>query len=195
MKKMILAASLVCIAGLAHAVESPKWDMVQLGYLSVDLDDDISFDGFGIAGSKLLGENVFIMGAYGRLSEDVDVVGDSVDLDYTPLSVGLGVRHPVAPNIDIFGVVSYEDVELKASYSGDSDSVSDNGYGFSAGVRAMVIPSLELSGSLNYINMEESETGFGVSAHYYFTDQFSLGAGYSKSDDVDGTSLVASFYF
>ena len=42
---------------------------------------------------------------------------------------------------------------------------------------------------------DESETGFGVSAKYHFADQFAIGVGYGKSDDVDTVSLTATMFF
>lgn len=194
MKKTLLAASFGCIVGSVQAAESPQWDRVGLSYQSVDTGE-LTFTGLGVTGTKLLGEDVFIAGSFGRLSDDFEFLGHTAKFEYSPLSVGLGVRKAVAPNIDVFGEVSYEDGEFKVSYQGDSEKDSENGYGLTAGVRAMVTPSLELAGSISYVDLEESDTSVGVSAHYYFTDQFSLGVAYGKSDDVDGTGLIAAFYF
>jgi hypothetical protein len=41
---------------------------------------------------------------------------------------------------------------------------------------------------------DESETGFDVSAIYHFTNQFSAGIGYGKSDDMDTLSLSAVLF-
>jgi len=124
------------------------------------------------------------------------VFGSRVNVDFNTLSVGLGYRHAISSNSDLFGLVSYEDIEVEASFKEKSRDVSDNGYGLQAGIRSLVTQNIELSGSITYIDIaEESETGFNVLAMYHLTNQFSVGAGYSKTDDVDSLSLSAVLFF
>jgi len=195
MKKVVLASALLLSIGSIQAAESVRWDSASLSYQSVDVDGD-KLTGFGVSGTKLIGEDFFIAGSYSSVSDDVEVSGSKVDLDFNTLSVGLGYRHAISSNTDFFGVVSYEDMEVEASFQGNSEDVSDNGYGLQAGIRSLVSEKIELSGSLSYIDIaDESDTGFNVSATYHFTNQFAVGAGYSKSDDVDGLSLSAILFF
>jgi hypothetical protein len=195
MKKLVLASALLLSMGTVQAVESVRWDNASLSYQSVDLDGD-KLTGFGISGTKLVGDNVFIAGSYGSVSDDVDVFGSKVDMDLNTLSIGLGYRHAISSTTDFFGIVSYQDMEVEASFQGNSEDASENGYGLQAGLRSLVTAQLELSGSLSYVDIaDESETGFNVSAMYHFTDQFSAGVGYGKSDDVDSLSLSAIIFF
>ncbi|WP_297820828.1 porin family protein [uncultured Paraglaciecola sp.] len=195
MKKLVLASALLLSVGTIQAAESVRWDSASLSYQSVDLDGD-KLTGFGVSGTKLVSDNVFIAGSYASVSDDIDVFGSKVDVDFNTLSIGLGYRHAISTTTDFFGIVSYQDMEVEASFQGNSEDDSENGYGLQAGLRSLVTAQLELSGSLSYVDIaDESETGFNVSAMYHFTDQFSAGVGYGKSDDVDSLSLSAIIFF
>jgi opacity protein-like surface antigen len=195
MKKLVLASALLLSMGTIQAAESVRWDSASLSYQSVDLEGE-KLTGFGISGTKLVSDNVFIAGSYASVSDDIDVFGSKVGVDFNTLSIGLGYRHAISRTTDFFGIVSYQDMEIEASFQGNSEDESENGYGLQAGLRSLVTAQLELSGSLSYVDIaDESETGFDVSAMYHFTDQFSAGIGYSKSDDVDSISLSATIFF
>jgi hypothetical protein len=195
MKKVVLVSALLLSFGSVQAAESPRWDSASISYQSVDVDGD-KLTGFALSGSKLLGEDFFVVGSYGNASDDIDMFGSNVNLDFNTLSVGLGYRYAISQNSDFFGVVSYEDVEVEASYQGNSESISDNGYGLTIGVRSMLSEKVELSGSIQYVDIaDETETAFSVSALYNFTEQFSAGVGYSKADDVDTLSVSAVYFF
>lgn len=195
MKKTILASALLLAVGSAHAAESVRWDSVSLAYQSVDVDGD-KLTGFGVSATKLLGTNVFIGAGYSSVSDDVELLGSIMDLDFNSLSVGLGYRHGITGTTDVFGAVSYQDFEIEASYQGQSVSESDSGYGLEAGVRSLVTHQLELGASLMYTDVgDESETGFKLSATLHLTEHLSLGAGYGKADDVDTLSASASLFF
>lgn len=195
MKKAVLVSALLLSVGAAQAAESPRWDRVSASYQSVDVDSE-TLTGFGVSGSKLIGEDFFVTASYASSSDDIDVFGTKVDVDFNTLSAGLGYRYAISNNSDVFGVVSYEDVELDASAQGVSDSASDNGYGLTAGIRSMVSDKIELTGSIQYIDIaDESETAFSVSGLYNFTEQFSAGLGYTKADDVDTISVSATYFF
>ena len=137
-----------------------------------------------------------IRDSYGSASDDIEVFSSNVDVDFNTLSVGLGYRYSLSKTTDLFGVLSYEDMEVKASSQGNSESESDNGYGLQIGIRSMLSEKVELSGSLQYLDIaDETETAIGVSALYNFTEQFSAGVGYSKSDDVDTITVSAVYFF
>ena len=195
MKKVVLVSALLLSLGTAQAAESPRWDSASISYQSVDIDGD-KLTGFAVSGSKLLGEDFFIIGSYGNASDDIEIYNSSVEVDFNTLSIGLGYRYSISQSTDFFGVVSYEDMEVEASYQGNSESESENGYGLAIGVRSMLSEKIELSGSLKYVDIaDETETAFGVSALYNFTEQFSAGVGYSKSSDVDVLSVSAVYFF
>lgn len=195
MKKVVLASVLLLSMGTAQAADSLRWDSASLSYQSVDLDGD-KLTGFGISGTKLVSDNVFLAGQYASVSDDITVFNSKVNLDFNTLSVGLGYRHAISNTTDLFGIVSYQDIEAEASFQGNSASESEDGYGLEAGVRSLITSQLELSASLSYVDIaEESETGYNVSARYHFTEQFAAGVGYSKFDDMDTLSLSATIFF
>jgi hypothetical protein len=195
MKKVVLVSALLLSFGSVQAAESPRWDSASISYQSVDVDGD-KLTGFGFSASKLLGDDFFVVGSYGSASDDIDVFGSNVKLDFNTLSVGLGYRYAISQSSDFFGAVSYEDVEAEASFQGNSESASDNGYGLTIGIRSMLSEKVELSGSIQYVDIaDETETAFSVSALYNFTEQFSAGVGYGKADDVDTISVSAVYFF
>lgn len=93
----------------------------------------------------------------------------------------------------MFGIVSYHEAELSSSY--DKQSVS--GAGLEIGIRSFLTRNIELIGLLNYVDFHnvEGEVGFGISSMYHFSDEYSVGVNYSKSDDVDTLSLSAIYFF
>ena len=136
MNKVLLGTALLLSVAATSAVAGPNWNQASISYLSADFgDEDVS--GVGISGTKLLNSNFFVAGGYSVLSEDV---GNGVDLNLNTLSLGLGVRKAVANNTDIFGVVSFQNIELEAA-SGWTSLASDDasGYGLTAGARSMVL--------------------------------------------------------
>ncbi|WP_434928859.1 porin family protein [Shewanella sp. HL-SH2] len=195
MKEVVLASVLLFSVGSIQAAESIRWDSASLSYQTVELDE-YDMSGFGISGTKLLNENIFVLGSYASVSDDVNVYGSNVDLEFNRLSLGLGYRYPVAKTTDLFGIVSYEKMGVEASYQGNSDDDSENGFGLQGGVRTLVAENIELSGALNYVDIgDASETGINLSAMYHFTEQFSASIGYGHLDDVDTVSVSAVFFF
>lgn len=195
MKKVVLASILLLSIGSIQAAESVRWDSASLSYQSIDIDGE-TLTGFGASGSKLINEDIFIAGSYSTVSDDVNISSSKVELDFNSLSVGIGYRHGISQQTDLYAMISYENMEIEASFQGQSGDESDNGYGLHAGIRSLVSDNIELSGSLSYIDVaDESDTGVNVSAMYHFTEQFSAGVGYSKSDDVDSFSLSAILFF
>jgi opacity protein-like surface antigen len=173
---------------------SPDWDFVELGYVSADIDgvSEVSPAGFNIGASKLLGENIFIVGSFSRLSDNYE----GVDLDLDQSSLGVGYRYAMTENTDLYTVLSYEYIKVKASDDGFSVSDDDNGTGLTAGIRSRLSSNLEVDASLAVIfSGSDNETTFGVGINYYFTDNFAAGLGYTRSDDLEtiGASLRYAF--
>ncbi|ABE54872.1 hypothetical protein Sden_1588 [Shewanella denitrificans OS217] len=198
MKKIVFTSTLLLSMGSVQAAETaqaPRWDNVSVSYQSVDVENK-TLTGFGIAGSKLLGESFFITGGLSNASDDIKTSNGNVDLDFNTKTLGLGYRLPLSHNTDVFGVVSYEDMEAEVKYQGNSVSGGDNGYGFEVGVRSMVTEHVELGASIQYIDKsEDSDTVFAVSALYNFTERFSAGIGYSKAEDLNTFSVSAYYFF
>ena len=118
MKNVLLGTALLLSATSAFA--GPKWDQVTGTYSSFEIVN-VDFDGFGISGTKLIAPNLFIEGGLATASE-----GDTgADVTFSEISFGLGYRHALNTTTDVYGVISFEDVEIEVG----SDSDSENGYG------------------------------------------------------------------
>lgn len=191
MKKLLIGSALVLSFGQAYAAESPKWDSLSASSQHIDANNE-NLSGFGISGSALLNDNVF---AFGDISKTSDT-NNGVDFDFDTLSLGLGYRVGISQNTDLFGRVSYEKFEAKASSRGRSNKADNNGYGLAVGVRSMVSDQIELLGSIGYLDIEEeSEAELTVGAYYHFTDNFALGLNYNKIDHLKTTGISATLFF
>lgn len=191
MKKLLIISGVTAIAAFSANTfaASPAWNFVEGAYVKADIegeDFESEPDGFGATASFLLNENIFVMGKYSRLSDDIRVLNGDVDMNYNQASLGLGYRHPISATTDIFGAVSYEYIELEADGFGQSDSTDEDGYGLAGGIRSMLTNNVELNGTLAYVDIDdESETSLGLSAYYYFNTNFAAGLGYTFGDEAD----------
>jgi len=198
MKKILLGTALLLTVGTANAADSIRWNMAGASYHSMSIDNDDKFKptGFGVFGTSLITENIFLTGKYASVSDDVEYYNSNFEATASSLEVGVGYRHPIALNTDIFGAVKYAFFKSESSYKGYSRSSDTNAQIAEIGIRSLVAPSLELQGAIEYqSNEDDSDTGFGASALYNFTEQFSGSIGYEKFDDTSGFSVSAIFFF
>ncbi|NMP15176.1 outer membrane beta-barrel protein [Thalassotalea sp. Y01] len=194
MKKLTTIASLVTLSFASFAsaaAESPNWRFIEGSYVSAEVDDsDIDYepDGFGIAGSTLIGENVILGASYSSVSDDIY----GIDVDLMQGEAHLGYRYGATATTDIFGKVSYQYIELEA----DSESIDDSGYGLHLGVRSMLTPSFELGAEIAHIDIDdETDTILSASAYYHINESFSIGLGYAVADEIDTMSASARLSF
>jgi hypothetical protein len=196
MKKVVLASALLLSMSSVQAAESIRWDSASLSYQAVDVVGD-KLDGFGFTGTNLLDENFFVAGSYSSVSYNISPYGSyssEVEIDINAFSLGLGYRYAFSSSTDLFGVFSYQGIDVEPSFQGILQD--ENGYGLQTGVRSLVSENIELGASISYVDIDdESETGFDISVMYHFAKQFSAAVGYGKSDDVDTLSLSAVFFF
>lgn len=190
MKKLILAAALSAVSAASFAA-APAWDFVQASYVMTDFDDaDLNYepDGFSISASKLVTDDVFVTGSYSMQNDDI--FGTEVDFDR--LSLGLGYRYALSNKTDLYGIVSYEDVEI----SGSGESENEDGYGLTAGARSMVMDNIELRGAVKYIDTDSgSDTSLLIGGDYFFSPAFAVGVSYETSDDLSTFALNARYNF
>ena len=193
MKKSTLSIAIIASAFFSSSLlaNTPSWNNVEIGYAKADYDD-VEPDGFFVKGSTLVTENVFLTAEYTSLSDDVW----GVDVDLTWARLGAGYRYSIATSTDLYGKVTYEYTEAEASYAGISDSNDDSGFGLTAGVRSRITSQFEVDGSIGYIDIDgEGDAAFAVSAHYYFNDQFAVGARFLNVDDLDILSASIRYSF
>lgn len=193
----IFVASLLA-STCALAEQAPKWNFVQATYAAVEIDDasELDLSGFGISGSKLINENLFIAASYQNISDDMVILNNNLKLDFTTLMAGIGYRYSLSNSTDAYGILSLVNAEVSASYFGEKDSEDDTGYSLTAGVRSMVTDAFELSGSVAYVDVfDDDDVSFAVNAFYHFNANLSAGASYSITDDANtlGASVRYSF--
>jgi len=175
---LLVTASFLCAPAVFAA--SPNFNYVEGGYTKLDFDN-VNFepDGFKVSGSASVSNNLFLNGSYTDASDGVD---------YNHLSLGLGYRVAAASNTDVYGIVSYEEMEL-----GNFDN---NGYGLTAGVRSFITPNIELDGGLSYIDIDKNdETYLNLGASYYITHVAAVNVAYRTSDDSDMITLSGRYSF
>lgn len=191
MQKVVLSSLLMLAVSSVHAAEGPRWDSVSLTHQTVDVEGD-KLKGFGFGGTKELAPNAFITGSYASASDSYY----GIKVEYNTLSAGFGYKKALSATTDFYGVISYEDVEFKASYLSSSDTGNESGYGLAAGLRSMLTDKFELYGGLKFVDIgEESETALSVGGLYNFTEKFSAGLGLTKTDDADTLAINAVYYF
>lgn len=198
MIKIVLASVFLLSVNSIHAAESIRWDSVSLSYQSADIED-FETTGYGIYGSKLISNDFFIEGNYSSVSgKYVDYYLAAVSSDFNTLVVGLGYRYDIFSKTDLFGVISYKNIE-KELYLHDRPfglNGSESGITLKAGIRSLASENIELRGSISYTDIaDESDTGFNVSAMYHFTSLLSAGIGYGKSDDTNILSISTILFF
>lgn len=201
MKKVLLGLALLSSVGIANADVAPNWNYVALSYQSAGIEgEDLEgedLEGFGFSGSTLMGEDVFVIGAYSSVSTEIEIYREDVDLNLKSMVVGVGYRYGATEDLDVFGVISYQSAEVEASYEDSSGSVESNGNGLEIGIKSLLTPQLELTASVAYVATinDESETALSVSATYHLDEHFGIAAGYGQTEDVDTLSLSWVWFF
>jgi hypothetical protein len=187
---LALLASSFAIAPLAAQADGLSYSMLDVGYLVTDIDNlDENADGFALEGSYEFVENWFGYGHYG--DQTVDAFGSNLDLKV--FGLGVGYAWPLADTTDLYGKLGYTQVEAEA-FGGSAD---DDGYALSVGLRSKPVEQLELEGAINYVDLSDSgdDTGFGVAARWYFTNQFAIGVEGGFADDATSYGIGARWSF
>jgi hypothetical protein len=201
MNKTLLASALLLTAFSAHAVDAPQWKQVSIGFVAADIDGvDDDLTGAAIAGSFLLNDNIFLAARAESTDTDIRVNGRNVNAEINRSNIGIGYRHGVTSSTDVYGKLSAENYEVKATASNISASQDANGGSFELGLRSLVTTNVELGASATFIRLSddgESDSDTIVSAFgaYHFNDKFSLALGYSTMDDADFTELKGTLSF
>ena len=202
MKKTLIAIALIGTSTSAFA-DSPNWDKIQASYIETDIetpiDDDITMDGYAVAGSLSLTDSIFVLANFDSVGDESDF-GD-VDLD--SLNAGIGFNHGITESPDVFATVTYEKLELVGSVDDlGSESFDESGYGAGVGIRSMITDFFELSVKADYLDIDdENGIRYDASAFFHLTSNLSLGVGYKLYDldeidqDVDTVAATVRYSF
>jgi hypothetical protein len=165
-------------APIAAPEEFPamEYTYAELSYVWLDSDAvDDTLDGWDLTGSFELPMNFFLQGTVRQLSGDVD---------FNTYKIGVGWHFGLVPRLDAYGILSYESVEL----DGFGSSADEDGPAAEVGLRFSLLKALEVNGRLLWSDLDESDSGGGLGARWYFSDMLSAGLNVdSFASDTIGT--------
>ena len=163
------------------------YNYVEGRYL-IDADEDdsnLDGDGFRIAGSYRLTQEVFAFGKW----EDVDF---DRGFDATIFEFGAGYIFPIKPNWDSNFTLSYGNVDL----SGPGIDQDDSGIILSGGIRGMVTTEIEARAKLTYNDSgADDDTYFTIAGDYFFMPNLSAGLELDLGGDYETLSLGVRYFF
>jgi hypothetical protein len=161
-----------------------SYTWVEGSYSHVSLDDsDFDFDGdvYGINAAWQFSDMVFVFGGYEYGDYDFDVDIDTFEL-------GAGLAFPVGGMTDLVVGASYVDISADVPGFG---SLDDDGYSAFGGFRFGLTESFQVDAGVSYIDLSDGgdDTSYSITARYYFTPAWAIGAGYTSGDDTDAVTV------
>ena len=173
---------------LAVAAKGPNYTYAEIGYVNTDADL-VEGDGFDVNISFGATDLIFLKFGFQTDELDVGPSGSQVNgVDADEFLIGGGAHFKVMDKLDLYGTLSYVDIE----YSGGIPVRGDDGYELAAGVRSMVTKKLELHAEAAYRdidnleNDDDDERIYTVGGVYKFHKTFSAYAriaGDNRYDD------------
>ncbi len=186
MRKKIISLATISLMAVSAQASDLVYDYVELGYSSADLGDSIDGDGLKIAGSFSLTEDIYAFGDYASYG-----LTDSADLGY--LGIGIGYHYEISPNTDLQLDAAFRSADLDvAGTANDSD---ENGYEIGFGIRSLINPNIELGARVESVDINGRDTFFEINGHYYFGNNFAVGAEASFGDDFDVYGIKIRYTF
>ncbi|MDT0584343.1 porin family protein, partial [Brumicola blandensis] len=192
--KTTLASLLLITATISSpavlAAESPDWNFVEGSLEKFDIDDtdELAPFGFGLKGSYLLTDNIFIDGKYRFLTDDVD----GSDFDITNFDINIGYRYGITRTTDIYGSIGRRSINVEVN----DFEADDDGTVYKVGTRARLSDEIEVDASLAHERFGDfSDNTLSLSGHYYLNEQLALGAGVSTNDDGEQLSVSVRYSF
>jgi hypothetical protein len=182
MKRTVLFGAIMAALVPGAVLADMNYTNLEINYLDLDVGETVSVngDGFEIAGSWEVSEQIHLFGSWQDQSLDFDIDGQT-------LEIGGGWAHGFSDKLDFVGTLSYVDAELEAG----GVTASDDGLAIGGGIRSRLGTSFELDASLKYVDFDESgsDTGISVGGRYYFNDSMALGASLDSNDNADTLRL------
>ncbi|MBX3705608.1 MAG: hypothetical protein KF911_03160 [Pseudomonadales bacterium] len=176
MRKQLLIGGLAGAAALVPftaTAASPGYTYVDLAYVSADIDDGPTLDGWGLDGSFRISNELHIVGSY------TEVTKGRFEVDLSRL--GLGYNQSLTGNTDFVARAGWARADVEVRPFG---SDSDNGWFAEVGVRSMVTEALELNGFLTHTDAGGSDTAASIGGVYSLTPMIGVTLDASFSDDA-----------
>lgn len=173
----VASAALLLAGGLAHAQDSGlSYGGYSIGYMNVSRTGMADANGIVFSGSFKLSESIFAAGQIAALS----------GLDRG--RIGLGYRHPVAQNTDVFVI---------GSLARNTGFAKDWGSALGVGINTLIVPKLQaqLMSTRTSLRTNGSEQETSVGLSYTFTKDLALRARAMSADKTHGyeISIGSSF--
>ena len=211
----IAGVLLLTTLSAAATAQEIRYSWLDMSFMSQDVDrmgtqvptqgggtivdyDASDGDGIRFRGSLGTWHNLYIFVDYG--STDIDVaalitspnepepVSAEDEFDYTTIRGGIGLRIPLRFNIDIYGEVSYDSLNLDfGSFALENFDTDDQDVGGAIGLRAMLTDDLELRAYGRYTSVGDVDLNTGI-----FDEDTLFGAGFGWQI-VRGFSIVADY--
>lgn len=175
MKSLTAGALALAMMSSANAAEL-DYSYLEIGGSYVWVSDFDNGDGvFGIDGSVLVTENLYISGGIG---------GDG---DATSIVIGPGLRLGVSERTDFVAEIGVANI--------DTDFGSDTGGAATIGLRSMVSDSVEVNGGIGAINVfDDTDVSANLGVVVHISDAAALTSGVSVgSDSVRSLSVGVRF--
>lgn len=187
----LLAAALVLPIAAPAADLSYNYVEAGIGRTELDVDagsvDEVDGDGFSIAGSLAVTDNV-------HLFADFNTVDFDFDVDTRTIRVGGGWNLGLNESTDFIARVAYLQTEVDFP-GGDAD---EDGFDIGVGLRSAIAPAFEIEGAIDYVDLggdDSGDTTFSGAARYFVTSQFAVGVALGVGDDATSYGLTARLNF
>ncbi|MFV8836600.1 hypothetical protein ACNSTU_16690 [Aquisalimonas sp. APHAB1-3] len=169
MRKMLGCAALIgaVAPGIAGA-QDISYNYVDGGlalYPSADNSQD--FAGLDANGRFAVTDDVFVLGGFQYLTDDID---------YTAFHVGGGYRFAIDPDTDMWGglTIEYQEFDWPGSQAFGVGSFDDTSLGLRGGVRHRLNQDLELSGEVRIVTGDLDYVGFRGTVQYFLQEDLGL---------------------
>tara|TARA_Y100001960_G_scaffold326051_1_gene409613 strand:- start:21424 stop:21999 length:576 start_codon:yes stop_codon:yes gene_type:complete len=174
MKTKIIASAIAILTTQAAFAEEHKndlqWNNVEVDYVAQDIEGAGDFDpkGVSIKGTKLIHDNIFLVGGYTYASESLN--GSSIENEN--LSVGVGYQKPISSRASVYSTLTYEDYEV--------ENIDFDGFNVAVGMRYLANENLELDTRVTNINIDgDNELAFKAKGYYKVKEDLFVGLGYN----------------
>ena len=187
----VLAASAALAPFMAQA-EGLSYTYAEAAWLQSDVNEfDEDLGGFGLKASWEIVDHVFVFGRYADQKTDTR----AGEFKFQPWDIGAGYAFPITETFDVYGTLSYSNIDADAP--GIVANTSDDGYTLGVGGRTRLADKFELEGAVKYANFSDygDNTSFEFAARWFFTEAFALGVEFTAGDEVDTFGAGVRYQF
>lgn len=172
---------LLAIAALVlpfQALAAYSYSYAEFGWRYGELANDEG-DGFDLDVNFLLGETLFFSGGIDEIEYDNDLHLDRFNL-------GIGAHFGAFYGTDIYGVLSYEDIEFDVPLSSDID---DKGWGAELGILYALNDQWEFRAAGKYASYDDDSLDLS-SRHFIGSAVYKLSNNYALVGEFIGGELI-----